>query len=102
MKEETTPTEVRLDRDNGRVLITWEDGARLQYPLDDLHNACPSATCRGHSAGEVEPPNLKGANLLQIEEVGNYALRFIWAPPGCNHGIYTWPYLRELGQDCPA
>ncbi|NJK89317.1 MAG: DUF971 domain-containing protein [Myxococcales bacterium] len=64
------------------MIIKWDDGQRLQYPLDDLHNACPSATCRGHSAGEVEPPALRGAQLLHIEEVGNYALRFTWAPRG--------------------
>ncbi|MEL6186387.1 MAG: DUF971 domain-containing protein [Myxococcota bacterium] len=89
-------TEVRNDRDNARMLIVWDDGVRLQYPYDDLHNACPSATCRGHG-GEKEPPNLKGMQLLGIEEVGTYALRFKWSEGGCNDGIYTWPYLRELG-----
>ncbi len=92
------PTVVRHDKDNRRLLIDWDDSRQLRYPLDDLHNACPSATCRGHSPGEVEPPNLTGTQLLHIEEVGNYALRFTWAPPGCNHGIYTWDYLRSIGQ----
>lgn len=98
---EIAPVEVRHDRDNGRVLIKYDDGTRLQYPLDDLRNSCPCATCRGHSPGEVEPPNVTGAQLLNISEVGNYALKFSWAD-GHDTGIYTWSYLREIGQEVIA
>jgi DUF971 family protein len=91
------PVEVRNDRDNGRMVIAWDDGSRLEYPYDDLHNACPSATCRGHG-GEKEAPNLKGMQLLHIQEVGTYALRFRWNEGGCPDGIYTWDYLREIGR----
>ena len=90
-------TEVRNDKENARMLITWDNGEKLQYPYDDLHNACPSATCIGHS-GEKEPPNLTGVQLLHIEEVGNYALKFRWTEPGCQDGIYTWDYLQKIGQ----
>ena len=79
------------------MIIRWDDGHRAQYPYDDLHNACPSATCRGHG-GEKEPPKLEGMQLLHIEEVGTYALRFRWNEGGCNDGIYSWAYLREIGQ----
>ncbi|MBX2811040.1 MAG: DUF971 domain-containing protein, partial [Myxococcales bacterium] len=91
------PVEVKNDRDNGRMLIKWDDDSRTQYPYDTLHNACPSATCIGHG-GEQEPPNLKGMQLLHIEEVGGYALRFKWNEGGCEDGIYSWDYLREIGQ----
>ncbi|MCA9549768.1 MAG: DUF971 domain-containing protein [Myxococcales bacterium] len=90
-------TEVRLDRDNGRVLITWDDESRLQYYLDDLRNQCPCASCQGHSPGEVEPPQVKGALLMNIAEVGNYALKFTWSD-GHDTGIYTWSYLAKIGQ----
>ncbi len=92
-----SPSEVRNDRENGRMVIVWDDGARLEYAYDDLHNACPSATCRGHG-GELEPPQLRGVQLLHIQEVGTYALRFRWSEGGCHDGIYTWDYLRELGR----
>lgn len=102
MAAESRPTEVRFDRDNGRLVITWDDGERLQYPLDHLHNACPCAGCRGHPGETVEPPNLNGAVLERIEEVGNYALRFKWQAPGCNQGIYTWSHLRKIGEPMVA
>jgi DUF971 family protein len=97
--------EVRHDRENGRVVITWEDvsgeESKLQYFLDDLRNACPCAGCRGHSPGEVEPPNVRGAGLLNIAEVGTYALRFDWSD-GHSTGIYTWEYLQEIGKEMVA
>lgn len=96
-----TPVEVRNDRDNGRVVITWDDDSKLQYLLDDLRNACPCAGCRGHSPGEVEPPQVTGAVLAGIHEVGSYALRFDWAD-GHDTGIYTWSYLQEIGQPIVA
>jgi DUF971 family protein len=102
MSDAPRPVEVRFDRDNGRLVIHWDDAVQLQYPLDDLHNACPCAACRGHPGETVEPPSLTGAVLERIEEVGNYALRFRWQPPGCNLGIYTWQYLRKIGQPMPA
>ncbi len=96
-----TPVEVRHDRGNGRVIIRWDDESRLQYPLDDLRNACPCAGCRGHSPGEVEPPKVTGIGLRNIEEVGAYALRFSWTD-GHTTGIYTWTYLEQIGQPMVA
>lgn len=95
------PVEVRNDRDNGRVVVTWDDDRRLQYPYDDLRNACPCAGCRGHSPGEVEPPNVVGVSLARITEVGTYALRFEFSD-GHDTGIYTWPYLLQIGQEMVA
>ena len=95
------PVEVRNDRENGRVLIKWDDGSRLEYPFDDLRNACPCAGCRGHSPGEVEPPKVQGVLLTGIHEVGSYALRFDWSDTHST-GIYTWSYLEEIGREAIA
>ena len=35
--------------------------------------------------------------MLDIEEVGNYALRLVFAD-GHSTGIYTFRFLRELGE----
>lgn len=102
MSDAPRPTEVRFDRENGRLIIKWDDDVKLQYPIDDLHNACPCAGCRGHPGEEVEPPNLSGVVLERIDEAGNYALRFTFQSPGCSQGIYTWDYLRRIGQPMVA
>jgi DUF971 family protein len=93
--------EVRHDRENGRLIIEWDDGQRHQYFFDELRNACPCAACRGHAPGEVEPPNVSGVGLAYISEVGAYALRFDWSDDH-NTGIYTWEYLFEIGKEIVA
>ena len=93
--------EVRNDRENGRLIIEWDDASRQQYYFDELRNACPCAGCRGHSPGEVPPPNVSGVSLLNISEVGSYALRFDWSD-NHNTGIYTWEYLHEIGREIIA
>jgi DUF971 family protein len=95
------PVVVKNDRENGRLLVEWDDGSRLEYSYDDLRNACPCAGCRGHSPGEVEPPAVSGVTLAGIAEVGSYALRFDWSD-GHGTGIYTWSYLAEIGRDAVA
>jgi len=92
------PVEVRVDSQDRRLIVAWDDGMKTQVGWDDLHNACPSATCRGHYPGEVEPPNVQGITLLDVFEVGSYALRFRWSEGGCQDGIYTFGYLRDLGK----
>ncbi len=92
------PVEVKNDRENGRVVIKWDDGTKLEYALDNLRNACPCAGCRGHSPGEVEPPQVRGVTVVGIHEVGSYALRFDWSD-GHTTGIYTWAYLEEIGRE---
>lgn len=94
---ERTAVEVKNDRDNGRITIKWDDGERQQYFYDDLRNACPCASCRGHSPGEVEPPQVKGVTVVHISAVGHYALRFDFSDDH-NTGLYEWALLYELGQ----
>jgi len=93
--------EVRHDRENGRIIIQWDDEKRHQYFFDELRNACPCAGCRGHSPGEVPPPNVSGVGLDLISEVGSYALRFDWSDDH-NTGIYTWEYLYKIGKEIVA
>ncbi len=100
----TTPTNVRAPR-NARVMhIAWADGHDGVYPHDILRGYCPCAGCQGHSGtirfipgGELEPRFLPGGDLelREIEQVGNYALRFTWGD-GHETGIYTFRYLRSL------
>lgn len=104
MDPRTTPTHVKAPR-NARVLeITWADGHRGIYPHEILRGYCPCATCQGHSGtikfvpgGEYETRFVPGGDLelRDIEQVGNYALRFVW---GDLHetGLYTFRYLRAL------
>ncbi len=93
-----TPTGVRAPH-GARVLeISWADGAKYSYPHEILRGYFPCAGCQGHSGSIhfVEGGNLE---LREIEQVGNYALSFTWGDSHAS-GIYTYRYLRALGQLC--
>ncbi|MBL8096019.1 MAG: DUF971 domain-containing protein [Anaerolineales bacterium] len=101
------PKHVTLDRKNQRLVIQWADGATSDYALNVLREACPCADCRGGHANMGKPPDIdnllliplarvKSYDVSKLEPVGHYALRPTWGD-GHDAGIFTWPYLRELG-----
>ena len=107
MSVKTTPADIAIDLKAGEVRITWQDGHLNTYTLDDLRQKCPCAVCnelRNQTSddplriltsdqatvrGELDPEN-------PVEVVGQYALQFFWID-GHRTGIYTYDYLRELG-----
>ena len=46
-------------------------------------------------------PGKKAVRILRIEPVGNYAARIVF-DDGHDTGLYTWTYLRELGENREA
>jgi DUF971 family protein len=102
----THPTRVKAPRNARTMEISWADGHQATYPHEILRGYCPCAGCQGHSGtirfipgGELEARFKPGGDLelRNIEQVGNYALRFDWGD-GHNTGIYTFRYLRSLCQ----
>ena len=99
------PTALSLLPD-GALQITWSDQQTRAYPVKQLRDACPCATCREkRTAPSDEPPQLftilkpEEARPLKIEglqPVGNYAYSIAFSD-GHDTGIYTLEFLRELG-----
>ena len=59
----------------------------------------PSAEVQGHSAEQRVTVGGKAAvEILKVEPVGNYAVRLQFDDLH-NTGIFTWCYLRKLGQE---
>ncbi|HEY8942682.1 MAG TPA: DUF971 domain-containing protein [Polyangiaceae bacterium] len=95
MEPRHRPTHVKAPHGATRLEITWGDGHRSAFPHDLLRGYCPCATCQGHS-GTIR--FVEGGDLVikRIEQVGNYAISFAWGD-GHESGIYTFRYLRSLG-----
>lgn len=91
------PTEIRHQRDEGRVRITWADGHVGEYDYVYLRGWCPCAVCQGHG-NERRFVETVDPRLEKIEAVGNYAINLGWAD-GHDTGIYSYAYLRDL---CPC
>ncbi len=80
--------------------ITWEDGRRTTYTGEQLRWACPCAECRGEggAAGRLSRVTKLSDEELRIRDVtlvGQYAFQIAFES-GHAHGIYTFPYLRQL------
>jgi DUF971 family protein len=88
------PTAVKAPHGARALQITWADGRVSTLAHELLRGYCPCAHCQGHGGGIQFVP---GGNLelRDLEQVGNYALRFTW---GDQHdtGLYTFHYLRAL------
>ena len=97
-----TPTEIKL-RKTSRVLeLTYDDGASFSLPFEYLRVYSPSAEVRGHGPGqETLQTGKENVEITAIDPVGHYAVRLVFSD-GHDTGLYSWPYLRELGENLEA
>jgi DUF971 family protein len=92
------PTEIRFDRAERVLHVTYSDGAAFALPAEYLRVESPSAEVQGHSPDQkVTVGGKRMVTITGIEPVGNYAVRLIF---GDKHdsGLFSWTYLRELGE----
>ena len=91
------PTEIRLRRNSRVLAITWEDGAAFELSFEYLRVHSPSAEVRGHGPGqETLQVGKENVQITNIEPVGHYAVKLVF-DDGHDTGLYSWSYLRELG-----
>jgi DUF971 family protein len=96
------PTEIRL-LDNGRVLrVSFDDGASFALSAELLRVRSPSAEVQGHSPADQKTVGGKrNVTIIAVAPVGNYAVRLDFDDMH-RTGIYTWRYLRGLGETAEA
>jgi len=98
------PTALELSADN-RLLITWSDGARRQYTIRALRDACPCATCREKRSEPKDPlalpmlgnVQMQPLTIASMQPVGNYAYAIAFSD-GHDTGIFAFDLLRQLGE----
>ena len=89
------------------IAIVWTDGAESYLRHDLLRRASPSAETQGehdvfgnrYGGGSQAP--FAGVRVTGWEGVGNYAIRFDFSD-GHRTGLYTFDYLRKLGELPPS
>ncbi|MDO9418964.1 DUF971 domain-containing protein [Pararhizobium sp.] len=92
------PTELRVSKDRHRLLVTFNDGQSFDLSAELLRVLSPSAEVQGHGPGQrVTVPGKRNVAILSMTPTGNYAVR-IGFDDFHDTGIFTWPYLRELGE----
>ena len=96
------PTQLTLHQASHVLEIAFDDGSGYRLPCEYLRVESPSAEVQGHGPGQkVLVAGKRDVNVRAIEPVGNYGvlLRF---DDGHATGIYTWSFLRQLGEEQDA
>ena len=82
--------------------VAFEDGARYLLPFEYLRVHSPSAEVKGHGPGqEVLVLGKQNVGIKAVEPVGQYAVKLVF-DDGHDTGLYSWKYLRELGENHAA
>jgi DUF971 family protein len=93
------PTELRVNRAEKRLTVTFDDGARFELPAELLRAESPSAEVKGHGPGQKTiVAGRRHVGIMDLEPVGNYAVRIIFDDLH-NTGMYSWRYLYHLGHN---
>jgi DUF971 family protein len=92
------PTELRVSKDRQRLAVTFNDGQSFDLSAEMLRVLSPSAEVQGHGPGQkLTVPGKRNVAIIAMTPTGNYAVR-IGFDDMHDTGIFTWTYLRELGE----
>ena len=93
------PIELRLNKTKDTLRVEYDDGKRFDLRAEYLRVESPSAEVQGHGKAERQTVSGKrNVTIARLEPVGNYAVRIVFAD-GHDTGLFTWSYLRELGEE---
>jgi len=94
-----TVTELRLNRADRTLELSFDDESRFTLPAEYLRVESPSAEVQGHGPGERKViAGRRHVGIIGIEPVGNYAVRLIFDDLH-DTGIFSWEYLHQLGRE---
>lgn len=97
-----TPTEIKLRTQSRLLEVAFDDDQRFELDFEYLRVHSPSAEVKGHGPGqETLQTGKENVVIKAVEPVGQYAVRLVF-DDGHDSGLYTWAYLRELGENAAA
>jgi DUF971 family protein len=95
---DTPPIEIRLRKASRVLQVMFDETQQYALPFEFLRVNSPSAEVQGHGSGQkVQVTGKENVQITAVEPVGRYAVRLVF-DDGHDSGLYTWQYLRELGE----
>ncbi len=92
------PREIRLKQAEKSLEVDFDDGCSFSFPAELLRVESPSAEVQGHSPADKKiVAGRRHVGILEIEPVGNYAIRIVFDDLH-DTGIFSWQYLYRMGQ----
>ena len=96
------PTELRVSTDRRQLTIAFDDGKEFAVSAELLRVSSPSAEVQGHGPGQrVAVPGKRNVEILKLVPIGSYAVRIVFDDMH-ETGIFSWDYLRDLGENARA
>ena len=93
------PVEIRLKAAEKLLEIDFDDGRTFTYPAEFLRVESPSAEVMGHGPGQKRiVAGRRHVGIMELVPEGNYAIRIVFDDLH-DTGIYSWRYLREIGEN---
>jgi DUF971 family protein len=99
-----TPPPLDLQLIGVELALRWPDGVEDYFPGEFLRARSPSAEnvgekdVFGRQYGGDGPKEFAGVAITGWKPVGNYGVAFTFSD-GHQTGIFSWKYLRELGEE---
>jgi DUF971 family protein len=95
------PTDLAFDRAGKALRIAFDDGAAFAIAFELLRVESPSAEVQGHGGRKIIVRDKADVGVKDAFPVGRYAVRIVF-DDGHETGIYSWAYLRKLGEEQEA
>lgn len=89
------PTSLSYNKDLRFLHVEFESGETFDLPAEYLRVESPSAEIQGHNGAKVIIGGRRHVGIINIEQVGNYAVRITFDDLH-DTGIYSWKILYEL------
>lgn len=97
-----TPSEIRLNREDKTLEVTFDDGKDFTIPAELLRVESPSAEVQGHGPDQKTlVGGRRNVAIMEITPVGNYAVALKFDDLH-DSGIYTWDLLYNFGENQDA
>ena len=95
---EPWPVELRVNKDKDSLTVKFDNGESYELAAEFLRVESPSAEVQGHTPQQRQfVGGKRKVKIASLEPVGHYAVRIIF-DDGHSTGLYTWRYLRQLGE----
>ncbi|MEP3525805.1 MAG: DUF971 domain-containing protein [Hyphomicrobiales bacterium] len=93
------PSELRVSKDKRTITIVFDDGVSYTHSAEYLRVVSPSAEVQGHSPSQRKTVwGKRDVEIMKLDPIGNYAVRITFTDLH-DTGIFSWAYLRELGEE---
>ena len=102
MTAQEWPSKLKVSPDKALLTVEFEGGESFELPAEMLRVMSPSAEVQGHSPEQrVLVHGKRDVGIMKLHPIGNYAIRIEFDDLH-NTGIFTWPFLLELGRNKQA